>query len=72
MRGRDGNKRRRVERQEQATARQATYDGLSLADRVERHARRGGIQEGGRLAAEAFKLLGAAAEGAKIGAVRLA
>jgi len=36
MKLRSRNKRRRVERQEQATARQATYDGLSLETKLVR------------------------------------
>ena len=62
MRQRDRNKRRRVERQDEAAARQATYDALEPADKVLRAMTRGGsIRELARLA-----------ENGDLGGVRLA
>lgn len=63
MRRRDGNKRRRVERQEQAAARQATYDALSLAEKIDRTNTRPGISE-----REHLRLT----DGEPVGGVRLA
>ena len=36
MRRRDGNKRRRVERQDEAKARQASYDALTITQKIVR------------------------------------
>lgn len=45
MRQRDRNKRRRVERQEQAVERQARYGNLTLAQRLNLATQRGGYHE---------------------------
>ena len=45
MRQRFRNKRRRVERQEEAAERQARYDALSYAEKIERTNTRPGISE---------------------------
>ena len=65
MRRRDGNKRRRVERQEQAVERQASYDALDLKDRIARAQARGGRRELARF-------FGPDLEPEAIGGVRLA
>lgn len=50
MRRRDGNKRRRVERQEQAATRQTIHDGRSDYAKWTRAVARGGSREIARLA----------------------
>lgn len=66
MRQRDRNKKRRVERQEQATARQATYDAMTTVEKFNRPGLRPG-REFDRL----LGILNADTE-ASVGAVRLA
>lgn len=70
MRRRDGNKRRRVERQDEAAARQVAYDGLTLTQRIviARTARKPGSLPGRELTRLYTKL----DAGASIAAVRLA
>jgi hypothetical protein len=65
MRERDRNKKRRIERQEEATARQATYDAMTTVQRFNRPGI--GAREYDRLLA----ILNADTNAA-IGAVRLA
>jgi len=66
MRRREQNKRRRIERQEEATARQATYDAMSIAAKVALTVNRPGGSH--REFARLFPHIGAES----IGAVRLA
>ena len=49
MRQRDRNKKRRIERQEEATARQATYDGLTTVQKFARFHGDVNGREGSRL-----------------------
>lgn len=66
MRRRDGNKKRRVERQEQATERQATYAAMTTVEKFNRADV--GTREFGRL----LTILNADTDAAlAIGAVRL-
>ena len=67
MRLRDRNKRRRVERQDEATARQATYDGMTTVEKFNRPGLRPG-REFDRLLAT----LNADTEARSVGAMRLA
>lgn len=68
MRRRDGNKKRRVERQEQAVERQATYDAMSLGARLARAESRSGAG----MTRELAWLYARLPHGESIGAVRLA
>ena len=63
MRQRDRNKRRRIERQEEAAERQTTYNALSYAEKIELTNTRPGISR-----REHERLI----DGKPIGAVRLA
>lgn len=67
MRQRFRNKKRRIERQEEATARQATYDALSLVQKIERARAGGGKRELERLFGSDLDI-----DLAPIGGVRLA